>query len=121
ERSIPRQQARGLCLLRGTAWPAATVWRDPAGAVGERAPHFAGALVTVARIERQRDRHRVGELRTHGCDERVEHRRRLLLLLERQLGERGGLVWQPPGDELVGDDAQRVQVGGGPGFLAAHL
>ena len=45
----------------------------------------------------------------------------LLLLLERQLGQRGGLIGQPPRDQLVGDDPERVQVGAGARLLAARL
>ena len=83
--------------------------------------HLQRGLVAVARIERERDRDGVGELGADGGDERVEHRRLLLLLLERELGQRGGLVGQASGDQLVGDDAERVQVGARPGLLAARL
>ena len=47
--------------------------------------------------------------------------RLLALLLERELGQRGGLIGQAPGDQLVGDDPERVQVGARPGLLAARL
>jgi hypothetical protein len=51
-------------------------------------------------------------------DERVERRRALLLLLERQLGQRR-LERQAAGEQLVGDDAERVDVGARAGLLAA--
>ncbi len=44
-----------------------------------------------------------------------------MLLLERQLGQRGGLVGEAAGDQLVGDDAERVEVGAWPGLLSAGL
>ena len=47
--------------------------------------------------------------------------RRLALLLERELGQRARLVGQPAGQQLVGDDAERVDVGAGAGLLAAGL
>ena len=59
--------------------------------------------------------------RRPSATELVERRRRLALLLDRQLRQRGGLERQAPGDQLVGDDAQRVEVGGRPGLLAAAL
>ncbi len=46
---------------------------------------------------------------------------RLLLLLERQLGQRAVLVRQPPGEELVGADPERVDVRRRPGLVAARL
>ena len=51
----------------------------------------------------------------------VQRRRRARVLLAREVGQRGRLVGQPPREQLVGDDAERVEVGGGPGRLAARL
>src|ERR1035441_8175260 len=96
-------------------------WRDPACAVADRAPHLAGGLVALARVERERDRDRVGQLGPDGGDQRVEHRGLLPLLLERELRQRGGLIWQAPRDQLVGDDPKRVQIGAWAGLLAARL
>ena len=47
---------------------------DAARAVVDRAAHLAGGLVAVARVERERDRDRVGQLGADGGDERVERR-----------------------------------------------
>ena len=47
--------------------------------------------------------------------------RLLGLLAHRQLGEGGALVGQPPGEELVEDHAERVDVRGGVRLLAARL
>ena len=95
--------------------------RDPAGALVQRTAHLAGRGVAVARVQRERDRHRVGQLRADRRDHRVELRRVLVLLLERQLGQRGRLVGQATGDQLVGDDPQRVEVRTRAGVLAAGL
>ena len=43
------------------------------------------------------------------------------LLADRELGERGALVGQPAGEELVEHDAERVDVGGRRRLLAAGL
>ena len=77
---------------------------------GRRSPHgpFHVRAVAIAGIQRERDRHRLRELGAGGADERVEHRRLLLLLLERQLGQRGGLVGEASGDQLVGDHPERI-------------
>ena len=72
-------------------------------------------------VDRQRHRDRLGERVRHLGDELVERHRGLALLLERQLGQRVGLIGQPAGDQLVGDDAERVQVGARAGLLAAGL
>jgi len=47
-------------------------------------------------------------------------------LLERELGERGCLIRQPPGEQLVGHHAQRVQIGAcsclfSPGLLGREV
>ena len=44
-----------------------------------------------------------------------------MLLLERELGQRLRLVGQAAGEQLVGDDAERVEVGARAGLLAARL
>ena len=64
---------------------------------------------------------RLRELARHARVELVERHRRLALLLERQLRQRGRLVRQPPRQQLVGDDAERVDVGARAGLLAARL
>ena len=42
-------------------------------------------------------------------------------LLAGEVGQRGRVVGQPPGEQLVGDDAERVEVGRGAGGLTARL
>ena len=51
----------------------------------------------------------------------VDRPGRFALLLERELGERVGLVGQAAGQQLVGHHAERVQVGPRSGLLAAGL
>ena len=80
----------------------------PCAPSAQRAAHLARGLVAVAGVERERDRDRVGQLGGDGRDERIERGRLLLLLLERELGQRGRLVGQAAGEQLVGDDAERV-------------
>ncbi len=118
---VARQQARRL--RGGGAGRAARVLRggDSARTVADRTSHLAGGLVAIARVQSQRDRDRVRELGADSGHERVQGGRFLLLLLERQLGERGRLIRQSPGDQLVGDDSKRVQVGAGPRLLATRL
>ena len=53
--------------------------------------------------------------------ELVEPGGRLALLLERELGQRVGLIGQTARHQLVGDDAERVDVGPRAGLVAAGL
>src|SRR5208283_2917666 len=73
---------------------------DPARSVTDRASHLAGGLIAITGVQRERDG--VRELGADGGDQRVQRGGLLLLLLERELGERARLIWQAPGDELVG-------------------
>ena len=66
-------------------------------------------------------RNRVGELRRDPGVELVDRGRRLALLLERELRQRAGLVGQAARHELIGHDAERVQIGARPSLLAAGL
>jgi len=77
--------------------------------------------VALARVERQRAVDGLPERLRDRRVELVEERRRLLLLLERELGQRRGLVGEAAREQLVGDDAERVEVRRRPGVLAARL
>ena len=69
----PGARAAGAAAAPARSWPAwrgrlragppALAGRDAAGAVAQPAAHLAGGGVAVARVERQRDRDGVGELR----------------------------------------------------------
>ncbi len=121
--------SRAVAAVSAPARPARAPRPPPAARSGGRPRWASRTARPISRAEPYRSRgssasaigDRLGELGGDGGDERVEHRGFLALLLERELGERGGLVGQAPGDQLVGDDAERVQVRGGPGVLAARL
>jgi hypothetical protein len=115
------EHARGLRRRRLTRGGGALARGDAVGAVAQRSAHLARGLIALARVQRKRDGDRLGELRPDRRDQRVEHRRRLLLLLERQLGQRAGLIRQATGDQLIGDHAQRIEVGARARLFAASL
>ena len=106
--SLSRMRSRGLgglALHAGLdrAWPA-------------RAPSRSGRRVAL-----EAQPHGLVELGRHLRPVVGDRRDRVLLLLERQLGERAVLVRQPAGEELVGADAERVDVRRRAGLLAARL
>ena len=74
---------------------------------------LVGTGVAAAGVALQRPQdggaQRLGHLGVVGA----RRQRLLVLLAHRQLGQRGALVGQPPGEELVEDDAERVDVGPG--------
>ena len=74
----------------------------------------ARVCVAAARVELAARARPPAERRRDLGVELVERRRQLALLLQRELGQRRRLVGQAAGEELVGDDAERVEVGGGP-------
>ena len=72
-------------------------------------------------LDGQRHGHRHGQLTRHQWVELLQWDRRLALLLEGELGQRRGFVGQPTRQELIGDDAQRVDVGPRAGLFAPGL
>ena len=91
------------------------------GAVTERVGEHDCIGRAALLVDTQGQAHGLTELRRDGGVQLFEGRRRLALLLERELGQRVRLVGQAAGQQLVGDDAERVDVGPGPGVLAAGL
>ena len=87
----------------------------------DRLGHLERARVAGRGIALERQPHGVVELRRDIGPVVRDRRDRVLLLLERQLRERGVLVRQPPGEELVRAHAQRVDVRRRPRLLAACL
>ena len=87
----------------------------------EAAGELVGARVTPARVPLERPQNgppqRLGYLAVVGA----RRQRALVLLAHRQLGEGRALIREPAGEELVEDDAERVDVGGGRRLLAAYL
>ena len=106
------EHARRLRRRAPRAPPGRVAGAMPVGAVAQRPSHLARGLVALARVERERDRDRVGELGADGRDERVEQSAAssCCCLSASSVSERR-LVGQAPGDQLVGDDAERVEVG----------
>ena len=87
----------------------------------QRAAHLLRVGVAVGGLELQRAVDRVGQRgRDEGVD-LVEARRVLALLRERQLRQRRRLVGETPGQQLVRDDAEAVEVRAGRGDLAVSL
>ena len=87
----------------------------------ERRGHVERRRVAGTRVALEADPNRAVE---PGRDLRAELRdrhHRVVLLLQRELRERAVLVRQPAGKELVGADAERVDVGGGARLLAGRL
>ena len=82
--------------------------------------HLVGAGVALRGSAPARARPRRQRRRDRGSSV-VQRRRDLALLLERELGQRLRLVGQAPGEQLVGDDAEPVEVGGRAGLLAGGL
>ena len=106
-----QRRRRGSTLVAGATTRVALVARrDAAGAGDERLAQLLGGRVAVGRLQRERAVDGGGELgRDLGVDV-VEQRRRLALLLQRELGQRRRLVREAARQELVADDAERVDV-----------
>ena len=81
-------------------------------------PNSAALAYRCSGRARQRAAHRAAQLGRHVRVHQVQRLGRALLLARRQLGQRSGLVRQPPGQQLVQDHAQRVDVGAGGRLLA---
>ena len=136
-----RGAARGGWAGSAARRPASAAWRSSAlrSSPASAASLSGGSGSAPARPSAQGvgelPRGRVAERRValerpqHGGRERLGHlgvvgarrQRALVLAPDRQLGKRGALPRQAAGQELVDDDAERVDVGGGRRLLAARL
>ena len=77
-------------------------------------PNSAALAYRCSGRGRERPGHRAAQLGGHLRVQQVQRLGLALLLAQRQLGQRAGLVRNPAGEQLVQDDAQRVDVGARP-------